>query len=147
MGNGWSADEKVSRPTRKPEKGKKTFTKFANVKKKQYFCSEIANSMDIVFQKDYLSDLYYNGKTRDKQHRYQPEVVRKYVRVVGVLEAVNRMEDLFRFNSLNFEALENGYYSVRIDYHYRLVFQMEAKPGEILLSICKLEDITNHYKA
>ena len=103
--------------------------------------------MDIVFQKDYLSDLYYNGKTRDKSHRFQPEVVRKYVRVVGVLEAVSRMEDLFRFNSLNFEALDNGYYSVRIDYHYRLVFQMEAKPGEILLSICKLEDITNHYKA
>ena len=103
--------------------------------------------MEIVFQKDYLSDLYYTGKTSDKQHRFQPEIVRKYVRVVGILEAVSRMEDLFRFNSLNFEALDNGYYSVRIDYHYRLVFQMEAKPGEVLLSICKLEDITNHYKA
>ncbi|MBQ4018137.1 MAG: type II toxin-antitoxin system RelE/ParE family toxin [Paludibacteraceae bacterium] len=103
--------------------------------------------MDVVFQKDYLSDLYYTGKTSDKQHRYQPEIVRKYVRVVGILEAVSRMEDLFRFNSLNFEALDNGYYSVRIDYHYRLVFQMEAKPEEIVLSICKLEDITNHYKA
>lgn len=103
--------------------------------------------MDVVFQKDYLSDLYYTGKTSDKQHRYQPEVVRKYVQVVGILEAVSRMEDLFRFNSLNFEALDNDYYSVRIDYHYRLVFQMEAKPGEVLLSICKLEDITNHYKA
>ena len=112
-----------------------------------YLCSEFANSMEIVFQKDYLSDLYYTGKTSDKQHRFQPEVVRKYVRVVGILEAVSRMEDLFRFNSLNFEALDNGYYSVRIDYHYRLVFQMEAKPGEVLLSICKLEDITNHYKA
>ena len=103
--------------------------------------------MEIVFQKDYLSDLYYTGKTSDKQHRFQPEIVRKYVRVVGILEAVSRMEDLFRFNSLNFEALDNGYYSVRIDYHYRLIFQMEAKPGEVLLSICKLEDITNHYKA
>jgi proteic killer suppression protein len=103
--------------------------------------------MDIVFLKDYLGDLYYTGNTQDKQHRYQPEVVRKYVRVVGILEAVNRMEDLFRFNSLHFEAIGNNEYSVRIDYHYRLVFQMEAKPGEILLSICKLEDITNHYKA
>lgn len=103
--------------------------------------------MDVVFQKDYLSDLYYTGKTSDKQHCYQPEVVRKYVRVVGTLEAVGRMEDLFRFNSLSFEALDNDYYSVRIDYHYRLVFQMEAKPREMLLSICKLEDITNHCKA
>ncbi|MBR3408464.1 MAG: type II toxin-antitoxin system RelE/ParE family toxin [Paludibacteraceae bacterium] len=103
--------------------------------------------MDVVFQKDYLSELYYTGKTRDKQHRYQPEVIRKYARVVGILEAVGRMEDLFRFNSLNFEALDKENYSVRIDYHYRLVFQMEAKPGEMLLTICKLEDITNHYKA
>jgi proteic killer suppression protein len=105
--------------------------------------------MEIVFQKEYLSELYYTGQSHDKQHRYQPEVVRKYIRVVGILEAVNRMEDLFRFNSLNFEALDSSrdYYSVRIDYHYRLVFQMEAKAGETLFTICKLEDITNHYKA
>lgn len=111
------------------------------------FAAKFANSMDIVFQKDYLSDLYYTGKTSDKQHRYQPEVVRKYVRVVGILEAVSRMEDLFRFNSLHFEALNDTDYSVRIDYHYRLVFQMAAQPGETIFNICKLEDITNHYKA
>ena len=103
--------------------------------------------MDIVFQKEYLSDLYYTGRTQDKQHCYQPEVVRKYVRVVGILEAVGRMEDLFRFNSLHYEAIDNDYYSVRIDYHYRLIFQMEAKQGDTLFTICKLEDITNHYKA
>ena len=103
--------------------------------------------MEVQFLKDYLSDLYYTGKTNDKQHRFQPEVIRKYVRVVGILDAVNRMEDLFRFNSLNFEAIGNDKYSVRIDYHYRLVFQMEARPGEAVLTICKLEDITNHYKA
>ena len=102
--------------------------------------------MDIEFQKEYLKDLYYTGKTSDKQHRYQPEVARKYVRVVGILAAVSRMEDLFRFNSLNFEALDNEFFSVRIDYHYRLVFQMEAKTGETIFTICKLEDITNHYK-
>ena len=103
--------------------------------------------MEVEFLKDYLSDLYYTGKTIDKQHRYQPEVIRKYVRVVGILDAVNRMEDLFRFNSLNFESIGNDEYSVRIDYHYRLVFKMEARPGETVLTICKLEDITNHYKA
>ena len=103
--------------------------------------------MDIEFQKQYLSDLYYTGKSNDKQHRFQPEVVRKYVRVVGILEAVSRMEDLFRFNSLHFEALNESDYSVRIDYHYRLVFQMEARPGETVFTIWKLEDITNHYKA
>ena len=103
--------------------------------------------MEVEFLKDYLSDLYYTGKTSDKQHRFQPEVIRKYVRVVGILDAVNRMEDLYRFNSLNFESIGNGEYSVRIDIHYRLVFLMESGPGETVLTICKLEDITNHYKA
>ena len=57
------------------------------------------------------------------------------------------MEDLFRFNSLHFEALEDtGYYSVRIDYRYRLIFELEAKAGETTLTICKIEDITNHYQ-
>ena len=123
------------------------FAKFANIKKKLYLCTKFTYSMDVEFLKDYLSDLYYTGKTSDKQYRFQPEVVRKYVRVVGILEAVNRMEDLFRFNSLNFEAIGNDEYSVRIDYHYRLIFQLEAKTGETVLTICKIEDITNHYKA
>ena len=47
--------------------------------------------MEIVFQKDYLSELYYTGKTNDKQHRYQPDVIRKYAKVVGILDAVSRM--------------------------------------------------------
>ena len=32
--------------------------------------------MYIEFDKDYLRELYTDGKTSDKKHRYQPEVVR-----------------------------------------------------------------------
>lgn len=32
--------------------------------------------MNIEFDKEYLQDLYFKGKTSDKKHRYQPEVVR-----------------------------------------------------------------------
>lgn len=105
--------------------------------------------MDVVFLKEYLRELYYNGRTSDKQHRYQPEVVKKYTKVIGILESVNKMEDLLRFNSLNFEALHDteNYFSARIDYHYRLILQMEAKAGETTFSICNIEDITNHYKS
>ena len=104
--------------------------------------------MEIVFQKEYLSELFYQGKTSDKQHRFQLEVIRKYVKVVSILEAVARMEDLFRFNSLHFEALHNqeNYYSVRIDYHYRLIFWMDKRADETIFSICNIEDITNHYQ-
>ena len=124
------------------------FAKFANIKNLLYLCTEFASSMEVVFQKDYLKELYYTGKTSDKQHRFQPDVVRKYAKTVGILEAVSRMEDLFRFNALHFEALQNteNYFSVRIDYRYRLVFWMEAKAGETTFTICNLEDITNHYQ-
>ena len=127
---------------------KKMFAKFVNIKNLLYLCTEFAISMEVVFQKDYLKELYYTGKTSDKQHLFQPDVVRKYAKAVGILEAVSRMEDLFRFNALHFEALQNteNYFSVRIDYHYRLVFWMEAKAGETTFTICNLEDITNHYQ-
>ena len=35
--------------------------------------------MEIVFEKQYLSDLYHNGKTDDKKHQFQPQIIRKYI--------------------------------------------------------------------
>ena len=55
--------------------------------------------MEIVFEKDYLRELYYDGKTSDKQHRYQPHILKKYVNVVNILDAVTKIGDLFRYNS------------------------------------------------
>ena len=60
--------------------------------------------------------------------------------------AATRMEDLFVFNSLNFEVLDNGYYSIRIDYYYRLEFKIRQKETEPVLTICTITDITNHYQ-
>ena len=36
--------------------------------------------MEIVFEKDYLKNLYYKGDSGDKQHRFQPQIVKKYIR-------------------------------------------------------------------
>ena len=57
--------------------------------------------MYIEFDKDYLRELYADGKTRDKKHRYQPEVVRRYQKVVFLLSSANHVTDLFRNNALN----------------------------------------------
>ena len=32
--------------------------------------------MIVKFQKEYLSELYYEGKCKDKKHRYQPTIVK-----------------------------------------------------------------------
>ena len=34
--------------------------------------------MFITFEETYLQDLYEKGKTGDKKHRYQPDIVRRY---------------------------------------------------------------------
>ena len=60
--------------------------------------------------------------------------------------AATRIEDLFVFNSLNFEALDNGSYSIRIDYHYRLEFKIREEGTEKVITICTVTDITNHYQ-
>ena len=60
--------------------------------------------------------------------------------------AATGIEDLYVFNSLNFEALDNGFYSIRIDYHYRLIFKIREDSTEKTITICIITDLTNHYQ-
>ena len=41
--------------------------------------------MVIEFEKEYLSELYYEGKCSDKKHRFQPQVIRNYVKRIVIL--------------------------------------------------------------
>ena len=102
--------------------------------------------MEIEYEKDYLMELYEVGRCKNKKYRYQPSVIKKYRARIDTLIAATRIEDLFVFNSLNFEALENGYYSIRIDYHYRLEFTVRVEGSERVIYICTITDITNHYE-
>ena len=105
--------------------------------------------MIIEFDKEYLSELYYKGKAKDKQYRFQPQVVKKYVKVVNILESVRRIEDLFRYNSLNYEMLtgdKSGIESVAIDKKYRLEFSSRKTASEPVITICRLLKLSNHYK-
>ena len=104
------------------------------------------NDMVIEYEKDYLEELYNNGTCTNKKYRFQKPVVTKYQKRIDPLMAATRIEDLFVFNSLNFEALDNGYYSIRIDYHYRLEFQIRQEGPEPVVTICTVTDITNHYQ-
>lgn len=102
--------------------------------------------MEIKFEKDYLRELFYDGEAKDKQHRFQPQVVRKYVRVVNILESVNKPIDLFRYHSLHYEKLvgdKAGTESVRVNDQYRIEFKTTSE-GEI--TICNITELSNHYK-
>lgn len=102
--------------------------------------------MIVEYEKDYLQELYEVGKCKNKKYRFQPQVVGKYQKRIDTLMAATKIEDLFVFNSLNFEALSNGYYSIKIDYHYRLEFKLREEGTEKVLTICVVTDITNHYQ-
>lgn len=102
--------------------------------------------MEITFEKDYLRELFFDGVTSDKQHRYQPQIVRKYVRVVNILDSVEKAADLYRFRALHYEKLvgdKAGLESVRVNDQYRLEFRTSAEGG---ITICSISELSNHYK-
>ena len=106
--------------------------------------------MIIRFEKDYLLELYQEGKTKDKKYRFQPSVLKNYIKRIETLISASRIEDLFPFHSLNYEVLtgdKKGISSIRINDQYRLEFVVskEGEP-EPIITICTIKDSTNHYK-
>jgi len=41
--------------------------------------------MNVEFEKEYLAELYEKGKTNDKKHRFQPQIVNGYLKCVKAL--------------------------------------------------------------
>lgn len=106
--------------------------------------------MKIGFEKKYLQELYETGKTTDKKHRFQPQIVNGYLKCVRVLLRIERMEDLFPIKSLNYEKLKGdkrGLSSLRINDQYRLEFrEIPVDDDSLDIEICSLTDISSHYK-
>lgn len=105
--------------------------------------------MVVKFGKEYLRELFEEGKSSDKHHRYQPQVIRKYVLRVVTLQNAPNIEALYPLHSLNYEVLTGDkatISSIRIDNQYRLEFVVDVDSAEPAITICTLEDITNHYK-
>lgn len=118
------------------------------IENKYYLCTEYMFVMEIQFEKDYLGELYYDGNTSDKQHRYQPQIIKKYIRVVDILDSVDKVTDLYRFNSLHYEKLSGdkaGLESVRVNDQYRIEF-ISSEETDKRITICNIIELSNHYK-
>ena len=105
--------------------------------------------MEITFEQDYLRELFYDGKTKDKKHRFQPQIVRKYIKVLNLIESLDSTEDLYRFAALHYEALvgdKAGRESVRVNDQYRIEFRSEITCGEQIVTVCNILELSNHYK-
>lgn len=115
-----------------------------------YFCTDylLRNGNTIRERLLERTLFYYDGKTNDKQHRYQPQIVKKYIRVVDILDSVDKVTDLYRFNALHYEKLtgdKTGLESVRVNDQYRIEFISSEEPGKSI-TICNIIELSNHYK-
>ncbi|MCL2328897.1 MAG: type II toxin-antitoxin system RelE/ParE family toxin [Bacteroidetes bacterium] len=113
--------------------------------------------MKIEFEKTYLRELYETGKTTDKKHRFQPEIVKGYLKCVRVLVEAEVIEELFTYPSLRYEKLKGdkqGISSVRVNDKYRLEFREMTRVYNIAenvhtiteIEFLSLTELSNHYK-
>lgn len=105
--------------------------------------------MEVEFDKQYLADLYSMGKTSDKKHRFQPQVINGYLKCIRALMFASRIEDLSLYRSLNYEKLcgdLNGYSSMRANDQYRVIFKEIKGQESDYIEICNIIDLTNHYR-
>lgn len=106
------------------------------------------NGMIVEFGEEYLRDLYTKGECNDKRHRYRIDVIKRYKRGIDYLKWASRKEDLFRINSLKFEALKGskaGRFSIRVNAQYRIEFTMRETSEEPILTVCNIVELSNHY--
>lgn len=105
--------------------------------------------METNFEKEYLRELYEEGKTTNRKYRFQPEIVKRYQARIRTLERVQKTEDLFAFRSLNYEKLKGdkkGLESIRVNDQYRIEFKTTKVLSENVVTICRIIELSNHYK-
>jgi len=105
--------------------------------------------MIIVFEEEYLRDLYEGQKPKDKKRRYQPQIVKKYVRTIDLMMAQTNVQGLTHYGGLHYEKLhgdKEGLSSVRINDQYRIEFREILQGDETFAEVCSIVDLSNHYK-
>ena len=105
--------------------------------------------MKVLFDKDYLGKLYERGDSGDKKHRFQPQVVKKYKKVVDLMIDSPNVLSLKKYNSLHYEKLigdKEGLSSVRVNDQYRIEFEEIIQDNEVIATICNITELSNHYQ-
>lgn len=105
--------------------------------------------MIVTFDQKYLQELYVDGKASDKKHRYQPQIVAKYVKVINLMKQQENVLGLVKYGSLHYEKLQgekDGFSSIRVNDQYRIEFVETVEEGKQIATICNITELSNHYK-
>jgi proteic killer suppression protein len=80
----------------------------------------------------------------------QKDVIKQFKKKVQILISIDSLNELTLFKSLNFEELRGdreGYYSIRLNKQYRLIFILdEEKEEQIICEIILITEISKHYE-
>lgn len=104
--------------------------------------------MNIQFQNAYLQKLF-EGKPVPGKPRYNGEIVTKFKKTVLKLKYADSLREIRNLKGLNFEALKGnlkGFYSVRVDYSYRLILTVDEAETVKVTEVINIHDLTNHYQ-
>ena len=105
--------------------------------------------MIVTFEQTYLQELYTAGKANDKKHRFQPQIVAKYIKVINLMKQLENVLGLAKYGSLHYEKLhgdKEGLSSVRVNDQYRIEFTEGMESGKQIATICNIIELSNHYK-
>lgn len=109
-----------------------------------YLCNMI-----VTFTQTYLKELYTDGKASDKQHRFQPQIVKKYAKVINILIQEKDVQGLTKYGALHYEHLhgdKEGISSVKVNDQYRIEFTEDYYGDAPIANICNITELSNHYK-
>lgn len=105
--------------------------------------------MIVVFTQAYLQELYESGQASDKKHRFQPQIVKKFAKVINIMKSESDVNGLNKYGSLHYEHLhgdKEGLSSVRVNNQYRIEFTEDINGDSPIANICNIIELSNHYK-
>ena len=105
--------------------------------------------MIVVFEVVYLKELYEDGKTSGKKHRFQPQVVKKFTRIIDLMMELSNVMELARYGGLHYERLhgdKEGLSSVRVNAQYRIEFREILQGNKTIAEVVSITELSNHYK-
>ena len=102
--------------------------------------------MLIRFNNQYLQKLY-EGKPVPGKLQFSEVIIIKFKKTILKMQYASDSRELRKFKGLNFESLKGnlkGYYSVRVDLKYRLIFQIEQERIIKIIEVIIIEDLSKH---
>jgi len=100
--------------------------------------------MIIVFDKYELQELYEKGYSENRQVRFQPSVIKQYIKIINMMLAIEKLEELYQIKSLHFKKLigaKSMFNSIRVNQKYRVECIISY---DIYLLVGKIMSLTNH---